>query len=108
MLPGSDGRLVRHKWPGLARDLPAAGKHYPRNDTIRFPLPSENLVQGGAAGQKWAWQFQLKDIQIIMMASVDPRCRTGSGIIWIFIKGFTLEEFADIKHSRSNVRDSCR
>jgi len=41
-----DGRLVRAKWAGLDSDLPAAGKRYPRNDNIRFPLPSKNLEQG--------------------------------------------------------------
>ena len=41
-----DGRLVRHKWAGLDSDLPAAGKRYPRNDNIRFKLPSKNLAQG--------------------------------------------------------------
>jgi len=46
MLPGSDGRLVRTIWAGLDSDLPAAGKRYPRNDNIRFPLPSKNLEQG--------------------------------------------------------------
>jgi hypothetical protein len=46
MLPGSDGRLVRAKWAGLDSDLPAAGKRYPRNDNIRFPLPSKNLARG--------------------------------------------------------------
>jgi hypothetical protein len=46
MLPGSDGRLVRAKWAGLDSDLPTAGKRYPRNDNIRFPLPSKNLTQG--------------------------------------------------------------
>jgi hypothetical protein len=46
MLPGSDGRLVRTIWAGLDSDLPATGKHYPRNDNIRFPLPSKNLAQG--------------------------------------------------------------
>jgi len=46
MLPGSDGRLVRTIWAGLDNDLPATGKRYPRNDNIRFPLPSKNLDQG--------------------------------------------------------------
>ena len=32
--------------PGLDSELPAAGKRYPRNDNIRFPLPSKNLEQG--------------------------------------------------------------
>jgi hypothetical protein len=32
--------------PGLDSDLPAAGKRYPRNDYIRFTLPSKNLDQG--------------------------------------------------------------
>jgi hypothetical protein len=41
-----DGRLVRARWAGLDSDLPAAGKRYPRNDNIRFPLPSKNLDQG--------------------------------------------------------------
>ena len=41
-----DGRLVRAKWAGLDSDLPATGKRYPRNDNIRFPLPSKNLAQG--------------------------------------------------------------
>jgi hypothetical protein len=41
-----DGRLVRHKWAGLDSDLPAAGKRCPRNDNIRFRLPSKNLAQG--------------------------------------------------------------
>jgi hypothetical protein len=41
-----DGRLVRAKWAGLDSDLPAAGKRYPRNDNIQFPLPSKNLAQG--------------------------------------------------------------
>ena len=41
-----DGRLVRHKWAGLDSDLPAAGKRCPRNDKIRFPLPSKNPAQG--------------------------------------------------------------
>ena len=49
MLSGSDGRLVRDKWAGLDSDLPAAGKRYPRNDNIRFPLPSKNLDQGNLA-----------------------------------------------------------
>jgi len=40
------GRLVRAKWAGLDSDLPAAGKRYPRNDNIRFKLPSKNLDQG--------------------------------------------------------------
>jgi hypothetical protein len=40
------GRLVRARWAGLDSDLPAAGKRYPRNDNIRFPLPSKNLAQG--------------------------------------------------------------
>ena len=44
--PGSASRLVRAKWAGLDSDLPAAGKRYPRNDNIRFPLPSKNLAQG--------------------------------------------------------------
>ena len=46
MLSGSDGRLVRYTWAGLASDLTAAGKRYPRNDNIRFKLPSKNLDQG--------------------------------------------------------------
>ncbi|EMS77861.1 hypothetical protein [Desulfotignum phosphitoxidans] len=37
---------VRAKWAGLDSDLPATGKRYPRNDNIRFPLPSKNLDQG--------------------------------------------------------------
>jgi hypothetical protein len=41
-----DGRLVRHKWAGLDSELPAAGKRCPRNDNIRFRLPSKNLDQG--------------------------------------------------------------
>jgi hypothetical protein len=41
-----DGRLVRARWAGLDSDLPATGKRYPRNDNIRFPLPSKNLEQG--------------------------------------------------------------
>jgi hypothetical protein len=41
-----DGRLVRARWAGLDSDLPATGKRYPRNDNIRFPLPSKNLDQG--------------------------------------------------------------
>jgi len=41
-----DGRLVRAKWAGLDSDLPATGKRCPRNDNIRFPLPSKNLAQG--------------------------------------------------------------
>jgi hypothetical protein len=47
--PGSDvgdGRLVGARWAGLDSDLPATGKRYPRNDNIRFPLPSKNLAQG--------------------------------------------------------------
>jgi hypothetical protein len=40
------GRLVRARWAGLDSDLPATGKRYPRNDNIRFPLPSKNLDQG--------------------------------------------------------------
>ena len=43
---GGDGRLVRARWAGLDSDLPATGKRYPRNDNIRFPLPSKNLDQG--------------------------------------------------------------
>jgi hypothetical protein len=39
-----DGRLVRARWAGLDSDLPATGKRYPRNDNIRFPLPSKNLA----------------------------------------------------------------
>jgi hypothetical protein len=31
---------VRARWAGLDSDLPATGKRYPRNDNIRFPLPS--------------------------------------------------------------------
>ncbi len=41
-----DGRLVRARWAGLDSDLPATGKRYPRNDNIRFPLPSKNLDRG--------------------------------------------------------------
>jgi hypothetical protein len=33
-------------WTGLNSDLPATGKRYPRNDNIRFPLPSKGLEQG--------------------------------------------------------------
>jgi hypothetical protein len=32
--------------PGLDSELPAAGKRCPRNDNIRFRLPSKNLAQG--------------------------------------------------------------
>jgi hypothetical protein len=35
------GCLLRAKWAGLDSDLPAADKRYPRNDNIRFPLPSK-------------------------------------------------------------------